>query len=291
MIDACRDARDAGGALASCAPRLRRLFAPDGRCLDIALDHGVFGEPSFLKGIEDLPGAVRALLPAAPDAIQLTPGTAALLQEAPGRGRPALVLRADAANVYGTPLPPDPFCLLEGDPVEQALSLDAACLVANLLSLPGQTRLTAQCIANIQRLKPACERFGMPLMVEPLAMKPGPAGTHGVDGDVSRIATLVRQAVELGADLIKADPCDNLEEYPRVLEAACGRPVLVRGGGRSDDAILLDRTARTMRLGASGIVYGRNIVQHRDPVAMTRALMAVVHDGADPARAASLLRP
>jgi DhnA family fructose-bisphosphate aldolase class Ia len=37
-----------------------------------------------------------------------------------------------------------------------------------------------------------------------------------------------------------------------------------------------------MQQGASGIVYGRNVIQHRDPAAMTRALMAVVHDGATP---------
>ena len=32
--------------------------------------------------------------------------------------------------------------------------------------------------------------------------------------------------------------------------------------------------------GAAGIVYGRNIIQHARPAAITRALMAVVHDGA-----------
>jgi DhnA family fructose-bisphosphate aldolase class Ia len=37
-----------------------------------------------------------------------------------------------------------------------------------------------------------------------------------------------------------------------------------------------------MRQGAKGIVYGRNVIQHPDPAGMTRALMAVVHDGAAP---------
>ncbi|MBA2296643.1 MAG: aldolase, partial [Actinobacteria bacterium] len=36
-------------------------------------------------------------------------------------------------------------------------------------------------------------------------------------------------------------------------------------------------TEELMRLGASGIVYGRNVIQHDDPVGMTRRLMAVVH--------------
>jgi fructose-bisphosphate aldolase, class I len=32
--------------------------------------------------------------------------------------------------------------------------------------------------------------------------------------------------------------------------------------------------------GAAGIVYGRNIIQHRDPAGLTRALMAMLHEGA-----------
>lgn len=50
--------------------RLRRLFNPDsGRCLDIAVDHGFFGERAFLTGIEDLFSAVQTLAAAEPDAI------------------------------------------------------------------------------------------------------------------------------------------------------------------------------------------------------------------------------
>ncbi|MBM3686765.1 MAG: aldolase, partial [Actinobacteria bacterium] len=86
--------------------RLRRLFNPDsGRCLDIAVDHGFFGQGGFLAGIEDLPAAVSVLVQADPDAIQLTPGQARLLQSQGGRRRPALVMRTDVANVYGTVLP------------------------------------------------------------------------------------------------------------------------------------------------------------------------------------------
>jgi DhnA family fructose-bisphosphate aldolase class Ia len=45
-----------------------------------------------------------------------------------------------------------------------------------------------------------------------------------------------------------------------------------------------------MRRGAAGIVYGRNVTQHERPAAMTRALMAIVHDGASAEDALALLR-
>ena len=55
--------------------RLNRLFNPQsGRALDVAVDHGFFGEPTFLKGIESIDEAVSALIAAGPDAIQLTVG-------------------------------------------------------------------------------------------------------------------------------------------------------------------------------------------------------------------------
>jgi DhnA family fructose-bisphosphate aldolase class Ia len=91
---------------------------------------------------------------------------------------------------------------------------------------------------------------------------------------------LVRQAVELGADIIKADPCDQVEEYHQVIRIAGWIPVLVRGGGSVPDEEILRRTHALMGQGASGIVYGRNVIQHRNPAGMTKALMSIVHDGA-----------
>jgi class I fructose-bisphosphate aldolase len=101
---------------------------------------------------------------------------------------------------------------------------------------------------------------------------------------------LVRQAVELGADLIKADFTTDLSQYHRVVEAASSRPVLVRGGGRVDDATLLERTYLVLQQGAKGVVYGRNIIQHPRPLDLVRALMQVVHQGATPEAALEALR-
>ena len=266
----------------SVAPRLRRLFAADGRCFDVAVDHGFFGEPRFLAGIEDLAAALDVLVEAAPDAIQLSPGSAPLLQERPSP-KPALVLRTDVANVYGPTVEAEAgyFSELVPEAIERALRLDAACVVVNLLWIDGRDDLHRACVRNVGALKARCEPAGMPLMVEPLAMKPGSAG-YGVNGDPERIRALVRQAVELGADVIKADPTDDLGDYPGVIEVAAPVPLLVRGGGRASDEEVLRRTHAVLEAGAAGIVYGRNVIQHERPSVMTRALMSVVHDGVAP---------
>jgi DhnA family fructose-bisphosphate aldolase class Ia len=198
----------------------------------------------------------------------------------PGKEKPALVLRTDIANIYGRTMPSLQFSRMIGAAVEQALRLDAACVVVNLFDLENQPDVRRQCIDNICLMKPECERMGMPLMVEPLVMKEasGAAG-YASDTRFDKIAPLVRQAVELGADIVKADPTEHVDDYHRIIELAAGHPVLVRGGGRVPDAEIFARTTALMAQGAKGIVYGRNIIQHPNPAGMTRALMAIVHEG------------
>jgi fructose-bisphosphate aldolase, class I len=262
--------------------RLNRLFnAKSRRCFDVAIDHGFFNERGFLQGIENLERAVKTVVQAAPDAIQLTVGQAHYLQSLPGKEKPALVLRTDVANVYGSQLPRSLFSRIIEQPVEQALRLDATCVVVNLFRIPDQPEVADQCIQNILRIKPECDRYAMPLMIEPLVFQPNQkAGGYMVDGDLEKILPLVRQAVELGADIIKADPTDDVGVYHKVVEIAGMVPVLVRGGGKAADAEILERTEKLIAQGAAGIVYGRNIIQHGNPAGMTRALMAIVHDGA-----------
>jgi class I fructose-bisphosphate aldolase len=263
--------------------RINRLFnSRSHRALDVAIDHGFFGEPSFLGGIENMRQAVDTIVAAGPDAIQLTPGQARLLQEIPGKNKPALVMRTDVANVYGNPLDEHIFSHHFPDAIEQAVRLDAVAVCVNLLQLPGRPEIREACILAIMALREEATRYGMPLMVEPLVMQDNvkAGGGYMVDGDTQKIRSLVRQARELGADLIKADPCDNIEEYHQVIEVAGDTPLLVRGGGKVDDRTLLERTVAVLAQGASGIVYGRNIIQHENPGGITAALMAVLHDNA-----------
>ena len=271
--------------------KLNRLFnGKSGNCFDVAIDHGFFNEYSFLSGIENIKKAVDVLVEAGPDAIQLTVGQAQYLQSIPGREKPTLVLRTDVANVYGKDLPKVLFSRMIENPVEQAVTLDAACVVVNLFSIPGQPEVTDQCIQNILKIKPMCDRYAMPLMIEPLVFRPNnEAGGYMVDGDPNKIIPLVRQGVELGADIIKADPTDDIRDYHKIIEIAGNIPVLVRGGGKASDQEILERTYGLMQQGAKGIVYGRNVIQHTDPAGMTKALMAIVHEGAKPADVAGLI--
>ncbi|MFE0018955.1 class I fructose-bisphosphate aldolase [Mesorhizobium sp. NPDC059054] len=265
--------------------RMNRLFG-NGRCLDVAIDHGVCNEPSFLVGLEDMAGVVDRLVKAGPDAIQMNYGQADLLQDVPGKDKPALVMRLDMGNPYNRIRHRAMWAVLqnEAEPLIGAIEMDAACVVVNLFMLPDEPDLFKQCVQNISRVRADCEKYGMPLMIEPLAMLPVEQGGYMVDGDAEKIVTLTRLAREMGADVVKADPTTRAEDFHRVVEAArC--PVLVRGGGKEDLHAVFDKSAALMAQGALGMVYGRNIYQHANPSAVVRGLMAIIHDNADGAKA------
>ncbi|MGO7592093.1 class I fructose-bisphosphate aldolase [Rhizobium leguminosarum] len=268
---------------------MNRLFG-GGRCLDVAIDHGVCNEPSFLNGLEDIQAVVKALVSAGPDAIQMNYGQADLLQDVPGKYKPALVMRIDMGNPYNRIRHRDMWAVLQNEvePLIGAIEMDAACVVVNLFMLPDEPDLFRQCVENISRVRADCDKYGMPLMIEPLVMQPvTEKGGYMVDGDADKIVTLTRLAREMGADIVKADPTTDAEDFHRVVEAArC--PVLVRGGGKEDLRAVFDRSAALMRQGAMGMVYGRNIYQHANPSAVVRGLMAIVHEDASGEQAFAL---
>lgn len=265
--------------------RMQRLFQ-HGKCLDVAIDHGIANEPNFLIGLENIEGVMDNLIAAQPDAIQVNYGQADLLQRVAGR-KPALVMRTDVGNAYNAARHREMWAVLHNpdEPILAALQMDAAAVVVNLYLIPDEPGIFRMCVENIGRLRQACDRYAMPLMIEPLVMAPaGQGAAYGSLGDVEKIVPLVRLARELGADIIKADPTENVEDFHRVVEAArC--PTLVRGGGKGELAGVLTKSAALMAQGASGMVYGRNVYQHDNPSRVVNALMAIIHQGASGADA------
>lgn len=261
--------------------RMNRLFN-QGKCLDVAIDHGIANEPDFLIGLEDIAQVMQNLIAAQPDAIQVNFGQADLLQTLAQRQKPALVMRTDVGNAYNAARHREMWAVLHNpeEPILAALQMDAAAVVVNLYLIPDEPGIFRQCVENIGRLRHACDRYAMPLMVEPLVMAPaGQGAAYGSLGDVEKMVPLVRLARELGADIIKADPTERVEDFHRIVEAArC--PTLVRGGGKGELAAVLDKSAALMAQGASGMVYGRNVYQHSNPSRVVCALMAIIHQGA-----------
>jgi len=80
-------------------------------------------------------------------------------------------------------------------------------------------------------------------------------------------------AAELGAHIVKTYFCENFE---KVVDS-CPVPIVIAGGKKLPEKDALNMAYNAIQAGASGVDMGRNIFQSLDPVAMIKAVNAVVH--------------
>ena len=133
--------------------RLNRLFRSNGRCVMIALDHGSHNEFGLLDRLEDFESVLDQMLTTSADSVLLTPGQVRRTQRRRQGKMPSLVLRCDITNVYTSLTSGARYCHLTGNPVEEALRLDADAVLVNLFHSLSEPLLHEQCAENIARLR------------------------------------------------------------------------------------------------------------------------------------------
>ena len=98
--------------------------------------------------------------------------------------------------------------------------------------------------------------------------------------ETSQIKEAVRIAAEFGADLVKTNYTGSSKTFRDVVEF-CHIPIVILGGARmDDDESVLENAKGAIDAGATGVAFGRNIFQHRNPTAMTRAIASIIHGNA-----------
>ena len=236
--------------------RLVHLFAPDGKCLVVAMDHaGFMDKPQ--RGLERPEDFIRGVVHAGADAFLLALGSAQ--QCAEGIGRAGVWLSVDAQ-------PP----LLERI-VEMALRIGAdgiKCMVYPWCQDAPNS------MANFAALAADCCKWGMPVMAEVI---PGGFNASAEARSPERIAAGARVAMEAGADVIKTFYTGDAESFHTVTRN-CAVPIIVLGGEpTTNDRELLQNVRGALDAGATGVAIGRNIWGHAQPDQITRALAAVIH--------------
>jgi class I fructose-bisphosphate aldolase len=254
--------------------RLNRLFGNDGsRVFIFAIDHGL-SSPSFLPHLEDTPARVREAIAGGANGVIVTRGIARQVQKEFRRDT-AFVLSIVAVAHH-----PKEHLVASVGGVEEALRLDADA-VAVFVPLGDESE--SQVLGLVGTVGEACERYGMPLMLE--AEYPDvyrPQGITGTDGDLGLeyLKHSVRVCTELGADLIEVNwPGD--ENAFRELAGITSVPLVLAGGGVLPERELLSRVKAALAAGAAGCCLGRSVFQHRDARALCRAVAMIVFDNAD----------
>ena len=242
--------------------RWRRIFGSDGRAVVIAMDHGMMGVSPL--GNLTQPGQLIAhVVEAGADAILTTPGIASSFGTVIGRA--GLILRVDGGvsrlgGQWGR--------MSQIYPVEDAIRLGADAVVA--MGLVGGAE-EKESLASLAAVASQCHRWQLPLLAEMMLV-----GAAGETPSPENLITAARIGVEMGADFIKVAYTGTPESFKSLVEN-CFVPVLVLGGESKAEAEILGQVQESIAAGAAGVALGRNVWQQRDPVAMTRAIVQIVH--------------
>lgn len=254
--------------------RTSKILNPEtGNGIVVAIDHGLFIGP--LPGVESAPKTIDALLPGNPDAIQMTPGiTRANIHKFLGKNKPGIIVRLDATNIWRKkPAPKEGYYTYVAG-VKDAVQLGADAVVTFLFAGYDTDAQEADNLQTLARIASEAREYGIPFIVEPLAIQKGANVVR--DFDIIKLA--VRMASEIGADLIKADFPESKQQFEELVGIA-SVPILVRGGPKMDsDQDMLQMVKDAIDGGAKGIVFGRNVWQHKHPAKILRALAAIVHE-------------
>ncbi|HCR3201947.1 TPA: 3-hydroxy-5-phosphonooxypentane-2,4-dione thiolase [Morganella morganii subsp. morganii] len=247
--------------------RLARIFNPqDNKTVMLAFDHGYFQGPT--TGLERIDINIAPLFEHT-DVLMCTRGI--LRAQVPVTTNKPVVLRASGANSILTELSNEAVAVAMDD----AVRLNVAAVAAQVYI---GTEHEHQSIKNIIKMVDAGMRVGMPVMA-----------VTGVGKDMARdqryFSLASRIAAEMGANIIKTY---FVEEGFERITAGCPVPIVIAGGKKLPENEALDMCFRAIDQGASGVDMGRNIFQSEDPIAMMKAVRAVVHGGESAAQAYQL---
>src|SRR5215213_9230856 len=226
--------------------RLSKIIHPeDGHCLMLAVDHGYFLGP--MERLEVPRRAINPLLPYA-DSLMLTRGILRTSID-PKCDVPIVLRVSGATSIIGEDLSKETITTS----IEEAIRLNASCLALSIFE---------------------GEKYGIPVLAVTAVGK-------DMGRDARYLGLACRVAAELGAHIAKTYYCDNFEE---VVEG-CPVPLIIAGGKKLPEPEALKLAHDAITHGAAGVDMGRNIWQSDWPVAMIKAVQAIVHKNADAKKA------
>lgn len=248
--------------------RLARLM-PDGKCFFMPIDHGYFQGPT--TGLEKPAETAAPLLPYI-DALFCTRGV--LRSAINPIGLKPIVLRVSGCtSVVGKDLADEELTTS----IEEIIRLNAAAVGVSIFIGSEYEKET---LKNLCDLVNDCEDYGIPVMAVTAV------GKELEKREARFLGLCCRIAAELGARVVKTYWCEK--DFDKVVRG-CPVPVIIAGGPKCNtEKEVLEFVHDGIHKGAVGINLGRNVWQSPYPVAMAKALQAIIHDDASVKKAQNI---
>ncbi len=246
--------------------RLARIIKPKtGRTVMLAVDHGYFLGPT--KKLESVSKTIEPLMDYA-DALMLTRGMLRTSVD-PETSVPVVLRVSGGSSIIGEDLSNEVITTS----IEDAIRLNVSAIA---LSIFVGSEYESQTLESLAMLVNMGQEFGIPVLAVTAV------GKELSKRDSRFLSLACRIAAEFGASFVKTYYC---EDFEKVVES-CPVPIVIAGGPKIEtelDAFKMAHNA--INKGAVGVDMGRNIWQNDNPVAMMKAVRAVVHKNASPAEA------
>ena len=238
--------------------RLAKIIKPDDkRGVMLAVDHGYFLGPT--ERLEEPRRTIAPLLPHA-DSLMLTRG---VLRTSVDANFPIpIVLRVSGGtSIIGKDLSNEKIVTS----VKDAIRLNVSALAMSIfIGAPYEH----ESLVSLGNLVNEGEEYGLPVLAVTAV------GKELEKRDARYLGLACRIAAEFGAHLVKTYYCDKFEKVVK----SCPVPVIIAGGPRlATELDALKLTYDAIQAGAAGVDMGRNIWQSDHPVAMIKAVKAIVH--------------
>jgi putative autoinducer-2 (AI-2) aldolase len=240
--------------------RLSQLIQPDGHCFFLPIDHGYFQGPT--TRLEKPGETIKPLLPYC-DALFVTRGVLRSCID-PANSKPIILRVSGGTSVVGKDLANEGITTS----VRDAIRLNVAAVG---LSIFVGSDYEHDSLLNLANLVNECEEYGIPVMAVTAV------GKELEKREARYLALCCRIAAELGVRVVKTYWCENFDKVTN----GCPVPVVMAGGPRCETELeVLEFVYDGMQRGAIGVNLGRNVWQNDHPVAMARALRAIIHENA-----------
>ncbi len=250
--------------------RLNRLIQKETNTSIIcAIDHGLTS-PLFLSGLYDTEKRVQEAIAGGANVLML------------GRGiskRAAVHFTRETSLAFmltaSASMRPAGAVITAIEDVDSACTIGADAVVV-YVALAGENE--PEVITYVSGVAARCDDLGMPFIAEaeyPNAYQSLNEMSNAYGADY--LKRNARICAELGADIVKVNWSGDAESFGDIIKAA-GKPVVLAGGSRISDTELLERMEQARNVGAIGCSVGRNIFQHQNPQAMTKAICRVFRE-------------
>jgi len=240
--------------------RLAQLVQRDGHCLFLPIDHGYFQGPT--RRLEKPGETIRPLLPHC-DALFVTRG---VLRSAidPENTKPIILRVSGGTSMVGKDLSDEGLTTS----MEEAIRLNVAAVGISIFVGSDHEK---ESLLNLAKLVDEGEKYGIPVMAVTAV------GKELEKRDARYLGLSSRIAAELGARIVKTYWCENFDKVVN----GCPVPVVMAGGPKVDTELeVFEFVHDGMERGAIGVNLGRNVWQNDHPVAVIKALRAIIHEKA-----------